>query len=453
MLGASIVAWNHLREALRVTQYATGFFPHALDEVGMRCAEGALRAGMSNDELGLRAPQDYRAGDEYGWPQSLDARVGEAGDTVDLIVRYGIDGEDGAPSLHYRGRCDSGRMRWRVEGDLPERALATIRERVESIGDFLASRAADRRFAASPTADARGNVATAPEAAAPPPVPSLGEPGGTPGPSTIADTIEAGAAPAAPQPVDRASPAADDDGAATPDSAHGRCPDPAVSRQPHSRPRRCTAALAGLGTGREGLCGDPLAIDLNGPVMVVVPAGGRVSRPFAIGRYEISLREIGRWCCESGECGAGLDRSVRPELPATDLSIDVMRRYSAWLSEAASRAAGAPRRYRLPTADEWRRAAEGQRASARRRDNCRPPEHVDIGPPRLVDARSGAPNGWGIANLVGNARELAVAEQGRLAAHGASYGTRPARCTAGTVVPHDGSPDPETGFRVVLELP
>ena len=71
-----------------------------------------------------------------------------------------------------------------------------------------------------------------------------------------------------------------------------------------------------------------------------------------------------------------------------------------------------------------------------------------------MPVHAGRANEWGLLNLVGNVRELAIARPGRLAAHGGSYADRgPQMCNVETAVPHDGGADPYTGFRVVLELP
>jgi len=89
----------------------------------------------------------FFAGGEYAYPKSLTARVAGTGDAVHVVVRFGNRGEEDAPSLHYRGHCRPGGMRWHVEGDLPDRALEVIRARVASFNEGSARRARGWRSA------------------------------------------------------------------------------------------------------------------------------------------------------------------------------------------------------------------------------------------------------------------------------------------------------------------
>ena len=132
-------------------------------------------------------------------------------------------------------------------------------------------------------------------------------------------------------------------------------------------------------------------------------------------------------------------------LPVTNISLDQARAYTAWLSDQTGRS------YRLPTATEWRYAAE-----------TNIPEEIDDNINCFVDARgvrlgdtllstlSGRPNKWGLYNFVGNAREWAIDEDGEaVLAMGGAHTDPRSECTLDKQVAHNGNPDPVTGFRIV----
>src|SRR5690606_115052 len=56
--------------------------------------------------------------------------------------------------------------------------------------------------------------------------------------------------------------------------------------------RPCTASLAGYGRSGRAVCYDMLSADVRGPELVVVPAGGGFAKPFAIGKFEVSVGEF-----------------------------------------------------------------------------------------------------------------------------------------------------------------
>jgi len=93
----------------------------------------------------------------------------------------------------------------------------------------------------------------------------------------------------------------------------------------------------------------------TGPEMVVVPAGGAVAVPFAIGRFTLTFDEWDAaqahsdWQRHSGiaprkanDYGWG-----RGKQPAIDVSWDDAKAYSAWLSKVTTKT------YRLPSEAEW----------------------------------------------------------------------------------------------------
>jgi formylglycine-generating enzyme required for sulfatase activity len=78
----------------------------------------------------------------------------------------------------------------------------------------------------------------------------------------------------------------------------------------------------------------------------------RITRPFAIGRHEVTVAEwaacVAAGACPLPEVDAGSDRS-----PMRNLSFDDARRYVAWLSSTTGKT------YRVPTEAEWEFAARG----------------------------------------------------------------------------------------------
>jgi hypothetical protein len=214
----------------------------------------------------------------------------------------------------------------------------------------------------------------------------------------------------------------------------------------------CHAGKAGLGVERRGECQDPLSRSgsRRGPVLVVVPPIGSGSEPFAIGKFEISRREFADFCSRAGSCREVA--TTRPGLPVTDLSAGEIEAYARWLSEQASGAVGRPVTYRLPTAAEWEHAAKADGSQRGRDFNCRViADGSPIAGIALLDARTGKPNGWGLTNHVGNARELVRAGNG-LEARGGSFPMPLTRCGVSVAEPHDGSADALTGFRLVRSM-
>ena len=180
------------------------------------------------------------------------------------------------------------------------------------------------------------------------------------------------------------------------------------------------------------------------PAMVVVPAGsfrmgspsgeaGRdgdegpvhgveISRPFAVGKYEVTFAE---WdaCVSGGGCGhrpddAGWGRGTRP---AINVGWEDARSYVSWLSVET----GA--RYRLLSESEWEYAARAGTVSARYwgEDPSSACRYANVADRTLKDRYSGwmgihdcrdghvhtspagtfDPNGFGLHDMLGNVRE------------------------------------------------
>jgi len=69
----------------------------------------------------------------------------------------------------------------------------------------------------------------------------------------------------------------------------------------------------------------------------------------------------------------------------------------------------------------------------------------------LRGVSSGQPNGWGLYNVVGNAREWAK-DGSTLSARGGARTDRMDTCRPDLTVSHSGEADGVTGFRLVREI-
>jgi serine/threonine protein kinase len=239
---------------------------------------------------------------------------------------------------------------------------------------------------------------------------------------------------------------------------------PVAYREP--RPGECATELAGKGRNREGVCYDLIAGDVKGIAMVVVPNGGNIDKPYAIGKYETSIADFNVFCEQSGEC-----RRLDVEdagLPITGVTRQAAESYARWLSEQASSSSGERVVYRLPSDAEWQHAARAGGQRATRGINCRPSGKLDIGAGvlaardgsvslgmpmgrSLVSVTFGEENGWGVVNPAGNAQEWVVSGDG-LAARGGAYTDKATRCSVAFSRNHDGGADARTGFRLIREL-
>jgi hypothetical protein len=211
-----------------------------------------------------------------------------------------------------------------------------------------------------------------------------------------------------------------------------------VSRDP------CDPSLAGLGArGARGLCKDKIPNVGSGPSMVVVPAKGNI-KSFAIGKYEVSIAEINKFCIESGFCEK--TQGINNTFPATNITIGVAKEYLKWLSDKTDK------KYRLPTKSEWSYAAKAKSKKLNPNRNCRLDTRGIQKGGILVKASVGAKNEWGLVNHIGNASEWVLDKGGKLVAQGGSYATEMQECNFTSLVQHSGQKDKTTGFRVLREI-
>ncbi len=223
--------------------------------------------------------------------------------------------------------------------------------------------------------------------------------------------------------------------------------EPLISNIQISDKDPCAArGLEGQGIRNRSWCSDKLSIDDQGPQLVVVPPmTPDGSRKFALSRTEIRIGEYNTYCED-----AGCEKlSGSNSLPATNLSLEQINAYAAWLSEQSGR------KYRLPTVEEWQYAArtsEETGVSANVNVNCTVDSRgVRLGE-KLLNALSGRPNPWGLYNAVGNARELALGTDGKLWALGGAHTDPKSECTVSKKVEHTAQADPVTGFRLLREI-
>ncbi|HEX2668741.1 MAG TPA: SUMF1/EgtB/PvdO family nonheme iron enzyme, partial [Gammaproteobacteria bacterium] len=205
----------------------------------------------------------------------------------------------------------------------------------------------------------------------------------------------------------------------------------------------CSADLAGYGKSGRAECFDMLDGGVRGPTLVVVPAGGGQSAPFAIGKYEVSVGDLNAFCKSGGGCQPSGDGA---DMPATNLSFATAKAYVAWLSQKSGM------RYFIPTQEQWQYAASTGGSDANRDFNC----HVTLGEQvikglSLVSISTGKANSWGLMNYVGNVQEF-VAAGGGTAAMGGDYQDPLAQCTTSLSRPSSGAADALTGFRVARDI-
>lgn len=205
----------------------------------------------------------------------------------------------------------------------------------------------------------------------------------------------------------------------------------------------CTADLAGYGRSGRAECFDMLDGNVRGPTLVVVPAGGGQSAPFAIGKYEVSVGDLNAFCKSGGGCQAGGDGA---DMPATSVSFATAKAYAAWLSQKSGM------HYFIPSQEQWQYAASTGGTDANHDFNC----NVKLGDTvvkglSMVSISTGKSNSWGLVNYVGNAQEL-VTSGGGAAAMGGDWQDPLAQCSTSLSRPTSGNGDALTGFRVARDI-
>ncbi|MCX2782039.1 protein kinase [Microbulbifer thermotolerans] len=196
------------------------------------------------------------------------------------------------------------------------------------------------------------------------------------------------------------------------------------------------------GRGNRYTCADRLADGTDAPRMVVVT--GSAGKPLAIGKYEISNREFGKYCAASAQCEP--DALGAANLPVNNISIAQAQAYIDWLSAQTGN------EYRLPTEREWFAAANANGMGEVADRNCHLKYRGVEKGAELVATRAGSPNGFGLINAVGNVQEWAYTSEGELMAVGGSRRDPMSRCLATTKRQHTGEADELTGFRIVRDL-
>ncbi len=206
---------------------------------------------------------------------------------------------------------------------------------------------------------------------------------------------------------------------------------------------RCKPRLAGYGRKGRGACYDTLPGDVRSPILVVVP-GIDGNAPFAISKYEVSIKEFNHYCLTSGSCTP--KDSGSGNLPITNVPKQQVFDYLQWLTAETGF------HYRLPSAAEWAHAANANGKQPSGGFNCK----LTVGGKLvkgygLVDAKQGKANGWGLVNYVGNAQELTLDGQ-QINARGGKYSDSTSLCKLSLSRPYSGDLDSVTGLRLLREV-
>ena len=205
----------------------------------------------------------------------------------------------------------------------------------------------------------------------------------------------------------------------------------------------CDISIAGLGArGKRTICRDRLQGMNYGPSLVVIP-GNKTIKPFALGKYEVSVKEINEFCKNTKTCSI---ESSNKKLPATDITISTAKNYLKWLSKKTRQ------KYRLPTKHEWIYAAKSKRTVRDPNRNCQMSTRGISKGNELVKVTTGKQNPWGIVNYLGNAREWVYGNGRNLIAMGGSYKDAMDKCDVTLALNHSGKADGISGFRVLREI-
>lgn len=204
----------------------------------------------------------------------------------------------------------------------------------------------------------------------------------------------------------------------------------------------CNISIAGLGArGKRTMCRDKLQGMKFGPSLVVIP-GSQTIKPFALGKYEVSVKEINEFCSSTKKC----ETTKNNNYPATHVSISTAKQYLKWLSKKTRQ------KYRLPTKHEWIYAAKSKRIVRDPNRNCQMSTRGISKGNELVKVTTGKQNPWGIVNYLGNAREWVYGDGRSLIAIGGSYKDAMDKCDITLSSLHTGKADNISGFRVLREV-
>ena len=205
----------------------------------------------------------------------------------------------------------------------------------------------------------------------------------------------------------------------------------------------CDISIAGLGArGKRTICRDKLQGLSYGPSLVVIP-GNQNIKPFALGKYEVSVKEMNEYCKNTGACSVSKNNK---SLPVTGVSISTTKKYLKWLSKKTRQ------KYRLPTRHEWVYAAKSKRTVRDPNRNCQMSTRGISKGNELVKVTIGKQNPWGIVNYLGNAREWVYGNGRSLIAMGGSYKDAMDKCDVTLSSSHTGQADKISGFRVLREV-
>lgn len=206
----------------------------------------------------------------------------------------------------------------------------------------------------------------------------------------------------------------------------------------------CLPGLAGFGTSPRAVCYDMLGQDVKGPYCVVIPAGGKYTTPFAIGKFEVAVRDYALY---SKATGKPMPKgSQDPNLPVVGISTQDAQGYAKWLSAQTGNT------YRLPKDGEWVYAAEAGGKKPVTDFNCYLQQGGTVlKGSSLQSVSSGTANGWGLQNAIGNAQEL-VDAGGAFKVRGGSFRDSMSACSPALVKDAPGGADEQTGFRLVREI-
>ena len=227
---------------------------------------------------------------------------------------------------------------------------------------------------------------------------------------------------------------------ATPDAKSAK----KIEWKPEPSGRECTSNLAGHGKRAKAICYDLVYTGWRGPLMVVVPGGEISDKPFAIGKYEVSVGDWSKYCALSGKCKPETNKE-RHNDPQTGITMQQAKEFTTWLSERTGKT------YRIPNKAEWEYAANAGGVQPKKDWNCRLVLNGKVlKGTGIASVKYGKANGWGLKNYIGNVQEWVQDGSGTIAAGGA-YSDQHAKCKISLQRPHNGSADETTGFRLILE--